>query len=74
MPSSTTSQLAGGTIAEVTGREVPVEEALRRSGDPAVLVASTDRAREVLGWTPVRDLHAMVADAWGFQQAGSAPG
>ena len=56
-------------VAEVTGREVPLTEAPRRAGDPPVLIASNDRARELLGWTPVRDLHAMVEDAWRFEQA-----
>ncbi len=36
----------------------------RRAGDPARLVAAIDRAREVLGWSPARDLDTMVADAW----------
>jgi UDP-glucose 4-epimerase len=42
----------------------------RRPGDPAMLVASADRAREVLGWKPTRtDLTGIVADAWAFAQA-----
>lgn len=56
-----------GTIREVTGLDVPVVEAPRRPGDPAVLVASPDRARAELGWVPVRgDLAGIVADAWEF--------
>jgi UDP-glucose 4-epimerase len=65
------------TVAAVTGRDVPVVEAPRRAGDPAVLIASTALAEEVLGWTPTRDLQAMVADAWEFAQdaedGGSSP-
>ena len=38
----------------------------RRSGDPAVLVASSDRIRADLGWQPGRGLRDMVADAWAF--------
>jgi UDP-glucose 4-epimerase len=56
------------TVHRVTGLDVPVHEAERRSGDPARLVASNDRARQVLGWTPERDLEAMVGDAWKFEQ------
>ncbi len=53
------------TSAEaVLGRPVPVIETTRRPGDPAVLVASIDRAREVLGWTPQRDLTRMISDAY----------
>jgi UDP-glucose 4-epimerase len=41
----------------------------RRAGDPAVLVASSDRAREELGWKPERtDLLGIVTDAWNFTQ------
>ena len=57
------------TVAEVTGREVPVVESPRRAGDPPRLVASNERALQVLGWTPTRDLRAMIADAYRFEQA-----
>jgi UDP-glucose 4-epimerase len=56
------------TVGEVTGRELPVIEGPRRAGDPPVLVASNDKARELLGWAPSRDLHTMVSDAWTFEQ------
>lgn len=56
------------TVGEVVGREVPVAESARRAGDPPVLVASNERARELLGWVPARDLHAMVEDAYRFEQ------
>ncbi|MHB1739427.1 MAG: UDP-glucose 4-epimerase GalE [Actinomycetes bacterium] len=50
---------------EVTGHPVPVIEGPRRAGDPAVLVASSRRIHEDLGWTPTRTrLVEMVADAW----------
>ncbi|GAA4458300.1 UDP-glucose 4-epimerase GalE [Phytohabitans houttuyneae] len=56
-------------VREVTGHPLPVEIAPRRSGDPAALVASSDLAREELGWTPVKTtLHDMVSDAWAFYQ------
>jgi UDP-glucose 4-epimerase len=48
---------------------VPVEVAARREGDPAALVASSQRARAELEWTPAKPtLHDMVADAWAFMQ------
>jgi UDP-glucose 4-epimerase len=56
------------TVSSVTGREVPVVEAGRRAGDPATLVASNERAGELLGWRPTRDLRQMVSDAWDFYQ------
>ncbi|MFG3349148.1 UDP-glucose 4-epimerase GalE [Streptomyces sp. NPDC048018] len=55
------------TVRKVTGHPVPEVMAARRAGDPAVLVASADAARERLGWTPSRpDLAAIVEDAWAF--------
>jgi UDP-glucose 4-epimerase len=56
---------------EVTGRDIPAEVAPRRPGDPAVLVASSERIRGGLGWNASRDLRAMVSDAWTFVQAAS---
>jgi UDP-glucose 4-epimerase len=56
------------TVGSVTGHLVPVVEAPRRAGDPPVLVASNERARELLGWSPARDLTTMVEDAWRFEQ------
>lgn len=49
---------------EVTGCEIPVENAPRRPGDPAVLVASAAKITAEIGWRPELDLPAMVADAW----------
>ena len=57
------------TVRKVTGHPVPEVMAARRAGDPAVLVASAETARERLGWTPSRpDLAAIVEDAWAFAQ------
>jgi UDP-glucose 4-epimerase len=52
-------------VREVTGHAVPVEVGPRRAGDPAQLVASSDRIRADLGWTPEHtDLTGIVRDAW----------
>ncbi|MDX3226063.1 UDP-glucose 4-epimerase GalE [Streptomyces sp. ME19-01-6] len=57
------------TVRQVTGHPIPEVAAPRRGGDPAVLVASADRAKERLGWRPSRaDLAGIVADAWRFAQ------
>jgi UDP-glucose 4-epimerase len=49
----------------VTGHAIPAVEAPRREGDPATLVASSARARDLLGWRPRHtDLDGIVADAW----------
>lgn len=55
-------------VRKVTGREFPVVETERRAGDPPSLVAKSDQAREVLSWTPARDLETMVATAWQWHQ------
>jgi UDP-glucose 4-epimerase len=53
----------------VTGRDIPVRVGPRRAGDPAVLVASSDRARRELGWQPrLGDLDEIVASAWRWMQ------
>ncbi|MCW2631041.1 MAG: galE [Pseudonocardia sp.] len=55
------------TCREVTGRAIAAVTAPRRPGDPAVLVASNDRARAELGWRPERaELATIVEDAWRF--------
>jgi UDP-glucose 4-epimerase len=61
-------------VREVTGHEVPVEVGPRRAGDPAQLVAASDRIRADLGWTPRHaDLTGIVRDAWEVaQQRGRA--
>ncbi|MET8676923.1 UDP-glucose 4-epimerase GalE [Streptomyces sp. NPDC004647] len=57
------------TVRKVTGHPIPEITAARRGGDPAVLVASAEQARDRLGWRPRRaDLAAIVADAWTFAQ------
>lgn len=49
----------------VTGRKIPVEEAPRRPGDPAVLVASSEKITSELGWKPrYPKLEQIVAAAW----------
>ncbi|WP_288048077.1 UDP-glucose 4-epimerase GalE [Nocardia sp.] len=51
----------------VTGLPIAAQDAPRRPGDPAVLIASSARAVAELGWKPVHDdLDEIVADAWSF--------
>ncbi len=60
-------------VERATGRPVPHTDEPRRPGDPAVLIASADRARTLLGWTPTRDLDRIVADASAHLAEGVAP-
>jgi UDP-glucose 4-epimerase len=48
------------------GRPIEVRTGPRREGDPAVLVASVEKAARVLGWRATRSLEDMVRDAWRF--------
>jgi UDP-glucose 4-epimerase len=54
---------------DATGRDIPVAMAGRRPGDPAVLIASSQRIRAELHWRPARSLSDMVTDAWTFTRA-----
>jgi len=52
-----------------SGRDVPYEIVGRRAGDVAECFADPARAASLLGWRAERDLDAMVADAWRWQEA-----
>ncbi|MFJ1456768.1 UDP-glucose 4-epimerase GalE [Nocardia sp. N2S4-5] len=55
---------------QVTGRPIAAVDSPRRPGDPAVLIASSERAIAELGWMPRHnDLDEIVADAWEFLRA-----
>ena len=55
------------TARKVTGHPIPAVETPRRAGDPARLVASSEKARRVLGWNPVPDsLEEIIASAWNW--------
>jgi UDP-glucose-4-epimerase GalE len=54
-------------VEAVSGKRVPVREVPRRPGDPPVLVATADRARELLGWKPrYTALQGIVETAWNW--------
>jgi UDP-glucose 4-epimerase len=57
-------------VRQITGCPTPSEDASHRPGDPAILVASNQRAGSELGWRPQRGLEQMVADAWQFSRTG----
>lgn len=53
------------TARRVTGKEIPVRMGPRRPGDPAVLIASSDKIKSELGWQPqFQDLGVIVESAW----------
>ena len=58
------------TAREITGHSVPAEIGPRRPGDPAVLIASSDRIRHELGWKPrFPDLRDIIQSAWKWHKA-----
>lgn len=57
------------TARQVTGAEIPVSVGPRRPGDPAVLVAASDRIRTELGWKPqFAELRRIIETAWHWQR------
>lgn len=57
------------TVERVAGREVRHEIAPRRAGDPARLVASSEKVRAELGWSPnYPDLETIVQHAWAWHE------
>ena len=53
-----------GVVAEVTGIEFEAEIVARRAGDPAEVVARTERITEELGWRAEHDLRDIIESAW----------
>lgn len=57
------------TARKVTGHEIPAKIAERRAGDPARLIASSDKARQVLLWKPEHaDLEEIISTAWNWHK------
>jgi UDP-glucose 4-epimerase len=55
---------------KVTGHPIPVREMSRRAGDPAVLVASPEKARRLLGWRPQHsDVQSIMESAWQWHKS-----
>ena len=57
------------SVRRVTGKTIEVEECERRPGDPAVLVASSEKIKLELGWKPqYSELDPIIASAWEWHQ------
>lgn len=57
------------TARRVTGKEIPVRIGPRRAGDPAVLIASSDKIKSELGWQPqFQDLEVIIESAWRWME------
>jgi UDP-glucose-4-epimerase GalE len=54
---------------KVTGKQIPIQDAPRRAGDPPVLVAGADKAQHELGWKArYADLHDIIETAWNWHR------
>ena len=57
------------TARRVTGKDIPVRMGRRRAGDPAVLIASSDKIKSELWWQPqFQDLGVIIESAWRWMQ------
>ena len=55
---------------KATGRSIKVEIGARRAGDPAQLIASSEKARTVLGWKPqFTDVEQVIGTAWKWHES-----
>ena len=58
------------TARRVTGHPIPAKVVPRRAGDPAQLIASSQKARDILGWDPkFADLETIIASAWKWHKS-----
>ena len=54
---------------KITKHSIPAKEEPRRAGDPSTLIASSDKAKEILGWKPqFADLETILSTAWKWHQ------
>jgi UDP-glucose 4-epimerase len=56
------------TVEKVTGEKVKVKLGCRRPGDPARLVASSEKAQKILGWQPKANLEQIIKSAWEWEK------
>lgn len=52
------------TVKKVTGKNFEVEEVERRPGDPAILIAKSDKAKRILNWSPEYGIEDIIKHAW----------
>lgn len=57
------------TARKVTGHPIPAKEEPRRVGDPSTLIASSEKAKDILGWKPqFDDLETIITTAWNWHK------
>ncbi|QPJ26247.1 UDP-glucose 4-epimerase GalE [Listeria seeligeri] len=59
-----------GAARSVTEKTIPAEVVARRAGDPGILIASSDKAKEILGWEQkYTDIKDIIATAWKWHES-----
>ena len=53
---------------KVTGKKIPVDVQPRREGDPAILVADNNKAKNILGWIPEKTLEDSISSAYNWEK------
>ena len=57
-------------ITNKHGKKINIKQSPRRAGDPAVLVASSEKIRKDLGWQPkYSNIHTIIQTAWNWQKS-----
>lgn len=56
------------TVKKVTGKDFQIDEVERRPGDPAILIAKSDKAKKVLNWFPEYGIEDIIKHAWSWHQ------
>ena len=63
------SAVSAEAAKKATGKEIAAKLGARRAGDPAQLIASSEKARRILGWQPrFTDVHEIIATAWKWHE------
>ena len=71
----TTVREIADAVERVSGAEIRRAFCSRRAGDPAILVASASKARDILGWAPERsNIDTIIRDAWNWHVSDGARG
>ena len=56
-------------VKEVTGKDFKVETVEKRAGDPAILVANSEKAKKELGWEPEYSLEEIIDSDWKWENS-----
>ncbi|MFB7140170.1 UDP-glucose 4-epimerase GalE [Gottfriedia sp. NPDC056225] len=57
-------------VSEVTNQSISMKIGERRQGDPAILIASSEKAKKILGWYPKRnDIRQIITDSWNWHKS-----